>query len=139
MWKPILAASAVAITGPSLAHAEGKPVTEKRWPAFEQAARESTSMRIERLTSLPIADAPGRQVDPAEWMERRAAALAETGAAIRTQDAAAGPRPAILTRHLAGAQHVAGHESGLRRSDRGLHRIKAEGFDRRLMSPTRAE
>jgi hypothetical protein len=140
MWKPILAA-AVVIAGPSLAYAEGKPVTEKQWPAFELAARELTLMRIEQLTSLPNTDAPGRLVDPAEWMERRAAALAETGAAIKTHDAAAAPRSAILTtRHLAaGAPYVAGHERGLRPWDHGMHRTNAEGFDRRLMSPTHGE
>ena len=41
MWKPILvAATAVAISAPSLVYAQGKPVTEKQWPAFEQASRE---------------------------------------------------------------------------------------------------
>jgi len=140
MWKPMLVAVTAAISAPSLVYAQGKPVTEKQWPAFELASRELTLMRIEQLTS-PTTDAPGRLVNPAEWMERRAAALAETGAAIKVHDAAAAPRAAILTtRHLAtSASFMAGHERGLRPLDHGMHQTNAEGFDRRLMSPTHDE
>lgn len=131
-----------------------KPEQEKNWPAFEQAAREFTRLRIERLTSPNTSDgAPaGRQVDPAEWMQRRAAALAETGAALKKLGEATSPlygslddgqkrRFAILGR-FAGGQ--ASRDRGPRGWHRNMRRTENEGQDHmlaptRLMSPVRGE
>src|SRR5262245_12595971 len=107
MWKPVLAATAaLAIAGTSLVYAQNRPGRdgprawrpsvedmrafgearlaalkaglalnpdqERTWPAFEQAAREFTRVRIDRRSRET-----SRAADPAEWMQRRATALAQ--------------------------------------------------------------
>lgn len=125
---------------------------EKAWPAFEQAARELARLRIERRSSAPM-PAP---IDPAEWMNRRATALTETGAALKKLSEATVPlynsldesqkqRFAILNRFGRPA-HVHGRDHGLRglRGWHGMHRTGAETFDHtltphRMMSPILGE
>jgi zinc resistance-associated protein len=56
------------------------PEQEKNWPAFEQAARELGKLRLDRMSaarSAPPSD------DPAERLRRRAAAMSDTGAALK--------------------------------------------------------
>jgi len=63
---------------------------EKTWPAFEQAAREFTKVRIERMNAR-AAQAPSRQADPSELMNRRATAMVETGNALKKLGDATAP------------------------------------------------
>lgn len=65
------------------------PDQEKSWPAFEQAAREFSRVRIERFNEARASGT--RQVDPAELMQRRAAALTQSGAALKKLGDATGP------------------------------------------------
>jgi zinc resistance-associated protein len=131
-----------------------KPDQEKAWPAFEQAAREFTRVRIDRLSRLANA-APGRQADPAERMQQRAAALSETGAALKKLGDATAPlyatldqnqkhRFVVLTRRLVsgGRHHFRGRERGMREHgmrQHGMQRSGDTGFDRQLLSPVRGE
>jgi zinc resistance-associated protein len=61
---------------------------EKAWPAFEQAAREFTKLRLDRMSA---ASGPARQTDPVEWMNRRATAMMETGSALKKLGDATAP------------------------------------------------
>jgi zinc resistance-associated protein len=56
------------------------PEQEKNWPAFEQAARELSKLRTDRVAALRNA-APGE--DPVERLRQRATALSERGAALK--------------------------------------------------------
>jgi zinc resistance-associated protein len=134
-----------------------KPDQEKAWPAFEQAARELTRVRIDRLAN---AAGPGRQADPAERMQRRAAVLSESGAALKKLGDATAPlyatldqnqkhRFVILTRRLVsgGRHHFRGREHGMREHgmrehgmrDHGMQRRGDTGFGPQLSSPVRGE
>jgi hypothetical protein len=53
---------------------------EKSWPAFEQAARELGKLRLDRMATMRSTP-PGN--DPAERLRQRAAAMSDTGAALR--------------------------------------------------------
>ena len=53
---------------------------EKNWPAFEQAARELSKLRMEQRTA--VRNAPPVS-DPAERLRQRATAMADTGAALK--------------------------------------------------------
>jgi hypothetical protein len=53
---------------------------EKNWPAFEQAAREFAKLRLDRLSGVRT-QSPAD--DPVERMRRRAAAMSDTGAALK--------------------------------------------------------
>jgi len=65
---------------------------EKSWPAFEQAAREFTRVRIQRLNEAQArANGDARRVDPAELMQRRASQLTESGTALKKLGDATGP------------------------------------------------
>lgn len=58
---------------------------EKNWPAFEQAWREMSKLRLDRISSA-IRERRERtqpSEDPAERMQRRAAALTDRGAALK--------------------------------------------------------
>ncbi len=58
---------------------------EKNWPAFEQAAREMSKLRLDRV-SAAIGDRRDRGPqagDPAERMHERAAVMTQTGAAMQ--------------------------------------------------------
>jgi len=63
---------------------------EKSWPAFEQAARDFTKLRIDRM-SAANAQAPAADGNPAERLNRRATALVETGNALKKLSEATGP------------------------------------------------
>ena len=66
---------------------------EKNWPAFEQAARDFQKLRIDRLSAGIEARRSGepRTTNPAELMQRRATALAETSSALKKLADATGP------------------------------------------------
>jgi hypothetical protein len=53
---------------------------EKSWPAFEQAAREFGKLRLDRMTAMRTAPPSN---DPVERMRQRAAAMSDTGAALK--------------------------------------------------------
>jgi hypothetical protein len=71
------------------------PDQEKNWPAFEQAAREMAKLRLDRISAAINArrddarrddsrrDRQPQSADPADRMHQRAAALTETGAALK--------------------------------------------------------
>jgi len=110
---------------------------EKSWPAFEQAAREFTKLRIERMSAAGT-QAPARQIDPPEWMNRRATAMVETGNALKKLGEATAPlyssldesqkrRFGVLSRlGRLGEQEFRGHDG--RTGPRGMMR-RTEGHD----------
>src|SRR5712691_8950779 len=63
---------------------------EKSWPAFEQAARDFTKLRIDRRNAAANAQ-PSAEANPAERMNRRATAMVETGNALKKLSDATGP------------------------------------------------
>jgi hypothetical protein len=63
---------------------------EKTWPAFEQAARDFTKLRIDRRNAAANAQ-PSADANPAERMNRRATAMVETGNALKKLGEATGP------------------------------------------------
>jgi zinc resistance-associated protein len=63
---------------------------EKSWPAFEQAAREFTKLRIDRRNAAANTQAPADS-NPAERMDRRATAMVETGNALKKLSEATAP------------------------------------------------
>ena len=58
---------------------------EKNWPAFEQASRELSKLRLDRLAADVNArrDRGPQGNDPGERLHRRAAQMTETGAALK--------------------------------------------------------
>ena len=58
---------------------------EKNWPAFEQATREMAKLRLDRFSAAVNArrDRQPQSNDPADRLHRRAAAMTETGAALK--------------------------------------------------------
>jgi zinc resistance-associated protein len=64
---------------------------EKSWPAFEQAAREFTKLRIDHRNAAANAQAPAADGNPAERLNRRATAMVETGNALKKLSEATGP------------------------------------------------
>ncbi len=56
------------------------PEQEKNWPAFEQAAREFSKLRADRMSAMRNTTPNS---DPAERLNRRATAMMETGAAMK--------------------------------------------------------
>ena len=56
------------------------PEQEKNWPAFEQAARDYGKLRLDRRSAMRNAQ-PGD--DPVERLRQRAAAMTDTGAALK--------------------------------------------------------
>jgi hypothetical protein len=66
------------------------PEQEKSWPAFEQAARELTKLRIDRRSAAANAQ-PSADSNPAERLNRRATAMVETGNALKKLGEATGP------------------------------------------------
>jgi hypothetical protein len=114
---------------------------EKNWPAFEQAAREMSKLRVDRLSAAMNARRSGQPpvTDPAERLRQRATAMSESGAALKKLADATDPlykslddsqkrRFAMLGR-LAGPR-MGGHGGEFRgrdgRDDRG-----PRGFDGR--------
>jgi zinc resistance-associated protein len=123
---------------------------EKNWPAFEQAARDLGKMRLERMRAMR--DAPPA-ADPVDRMRQRAAAMSETGAALKRMADATEPlyqsldesqkrRFAVLGRMsgmgMGGHHHhyFRGGHDDWRRHHFGPHRIDApdafEDADERL-------
>lgn len=63
---------------------------EKNWPALEQALRDFSRIRIERLSAARDQQQPPQSADPIERLQRRADAMTTRGAALkRIADAAA--------------------------------------------------
>jgi hypothetical protein len=56
------------------------PEQEKNWPAFEQAARDLSKVRIDRRMALRSAPPSN---DPVERLRRRATTMSDTGAALK--------------------------------------------------------
>src|SRR4030088_2055724 len=56
------------------------PEQEKSWPAFEQAARELSKLRLDRMAAMRNSP-PGN--DPAERLRQRATAMSETSTALK--------------------------------------------------------
>jgi hypothetical protein len=115
---------------------------EKSWPAFEQAARDFTKLRIERRNAAANAQAPAADSNPAERMNRRATAMVETGNALKKLSEATGPlynsldesqkrRFAMLSRlGRIGGDELRGRDG--RPGMRGMMR-RTEGFEGRSM------
>jgi len=112
------------------------PDQEKSWPAFEQAAREFTRVRIQRLTEAQArASGDARRVDPAELMQRRASALTESGTALKKLGDATGPLYSSLDEaqkwrfSVLGRSIIPGLQGFGDRGPRGfrMHRTENEG------------
>jgi zinc resistance-associated protein len=111
---------------------------EKSWPAFEQAAREFTKLRIERMNAAANTQPPAADNNPAERLNRRATAMVETGNALKKLSEATGPlynsldesqkrRFAMLSRlGRLGGDEVRGRDG--RPGMRGMMR-RTEGFE----------
>jgi zinc resistance-associated protein len=89
------------------------PDQAKNWPAFEQAARDLAKQRIDRRMAMRNASPSN---DAVERLRRRAAAMSETGAALKKLSDAAEPlykslddnqkrRFAMLNRVTGGPRH----------------------------------
>jgi len=125
------------------------PEQEKNWPAFEQAARELSKLRVDRLVAMRNAPASD---DPVERLRQRATAMSETGAALKKLAEATDPlyksldenqkrRFSVLNR-LAGGGRERGwerhgrdggpwlHWGGPRRTDRGFEPMEHPGAER---------
>jgi hypothetical protein len=66
------------------------PDQEKNWPAFEEAAREMAKLRLDRISAMINArrddarrDRQPQPGDPSDRMHQRAAAMLESGAALK--------------------------------------------------------
>jgi len=61
------------------------PDQEKSWPAYEQAAKEFSKLRLDRLNAAITARRSGQapSTDPGDRMHQRATAMAEAGAALK--------------------------------------------------------
>jgi hypothetical protein len=115
---------------------------EKSWPAFEQAAREFTKLRIDRRNAAANTQAPAADNNPAERLNRRATAMVETGNALKKLSEATGPlynsldesqkrRFAMLSRlGRLGGDELRGRDG--RPGMRGMMR-RTEGFEGRSM------
>ena len=69
------------------------PEQQQNWAAFEQAAREMQKLRLDRLNAgmAQQRDPQAADIDPAEQLRRRGAAMAETGVALQKLAEAADP------------------------------------------------
>jgi zinc resistance-associated protein len=96
------------------------PDQEKNWPAFEQAARDFGKFRMERREARRNAQP---STDPVERLRRRAAAMADTGAAMKKLADATDPlykslddaqkrRFAVLSRLGGHRDHMGGRDGG---------------------------
>src|SRR5207253_6778402 len=114
------------------------PEQEKNWPAFEQAVRDLTKMRMDRRSAM--GNAPATE-DPVERLRQRATALSESGAALKKLADATDPlyksldenqkrRFAILNRLVAlGRGGFRGREGG----GDGMHHWGQRRFDRGML------
>jgi hypothetical protein len=127
------------------------PEQERNWPAFEQAAREFTKQRLDRVNARMAVRGERqerRRLDPTERMRRRAEVMSETGAALKKLADATDPlykslddsqkrRFAVLSR-LGGRDGRGGREfrgrggDGRRGMERGFRRgeFAPGGFER---------
>lgn len=101
------------------------PEQERNWAAFEQAARDYGKLRMERRSAMRDAPPPS---DPVERLRQRAAAMSDTGAALRRLADATDPlykslddsqkrRFEMLSR-LDGRVQFRGRDDDFRRRDR---------------------
>jgi hypothetical protein len=69
------------------------PEQQQNWAAFEQAARDMQKLRLDRLSAgmAQQRDPQAADIDPAERLRRRGAAMAETGVALQKLAEAADP------------------------------------------------
>src|SRR3989440_5555577 len=69
------------------------PEQQQNWAAFEQAARDMQKLRLDRLSAgmAQQRDPQTADIDPAERLRRRGAAMAETGVALQKLAEAADP------------------------------------------------
>ena len=122
------------------------PEQEQYWAPFEQAARDVQKLRQDRISKALASRREGesRAADPAERLSERAAAMTETGTALKKLADAMGPlykslddnqkrRFATLGRMLRsheghGGRHFRGHDGGSFMWDRRERR--SEGSDR---------
>ena len=96
------------------------PEQGKNWPAFEQAARDFSKLRVDRRIALRSTPSSN---DPVERLRRRATAMSDTGAALKELADATEPlyesldenqkrRFAVLNRLTGfGREHFRGRES----------------------------
>jgi hypothetical protein len=116
------------------------PDQEKSWPAFEQASREMAKLRLDRMAAAVNTrrDRQPQSSDPADRMQRRAAAMTETGTTLKKVADAMDPlykslddnqkrRFAMLERMLAPRDD--GQQGRELRGRDGFDRGR-EGFDR---------
>ena len=86
---------------------------ERNWPAFEEAARELGKLRLDRIGAMRSASPSS---DPVERMRRRAAAMSDTGAALKRLADATDPLYQSLDesqkRRFALLSRMAGHRMG---------------------------
>jgi hypothetical protein len=68
---------------------------EKNWPAFDQASHDLAKLRLDRFATAR--DRGPQSDDPADRMHQRAAAMTETGAALKKLADAADPLYKSLT------------------------------------------
>jgi hypothetical protein len=61
------------------------PEQERKWPAFEQAARDMQKLRLDRMNSFMAErrNPQPRSSDPADRLRQRGTAMADTGAALK--------------------------------------------------------
>jgi LTXXQ motif family protein len=120
---------------------------EKNWPAFEQAARELGSLRLDRISAMRDAAAVP---EPAERLRQRATAMAATAAALQKLAEATDPlyksldenqkRRFLVLQRLSGPRmdHFHGrdglgprhHHWGPRRTDHGPNHLEHSGEQR---------
>jgi hypothetical protein len=114
---------------------------EKSWPAFEQALRDLSKMRIERLSAARNQQ-PQPSTNPIERLQRRADAMTTRGTALKHLADTAAPlyqslddaqkhRFTMLARFMRQRQHHAGMQRGdMQRGDNWRERFG--GWGRRL-------
>jgi zinc resistance-associated protein len=112
------------------------PEQEKSWPAFEQAARDLTKVRMERFSAMRNR---GASDDPVERLRQRATAMSDTGAALKKLADATDPLYKSLDenqkRRFAILNRLAGPNRGGFRSREGMmhHRWGGHGFERGML------
>ena len=91
---------------------------EKNWPAFEQASKEFAKLRLDRMSAAIAARRGGnaQPTDPVDRLHKRAAAMTETGAALKKLADATDPLYKSLDdgqkHRFAVLSHMAGRREG---------------------------
>jgi zinc resistance-associated protein len=115
---------------------------EKNWPAFEQAAREFGKLRADRRAAMRTAQ-PSE--DPVERLRQRAAAMSDTGAALKKLADATDPLYKSLDENQKRRFAVLGHLTGQGRDQsggdefRGRHGGGRDGGGWRYWGPHRTD